>query len=71
VVAVTEPGLRVLGVVNGRLERLGETLLADLTAADRRALHRVLATLATGPAVTAAVDAVRVRPSVPRPAPER
>lgn len=63
VVAATESGLRALNAINGLLLRLGENALADLTAADRRILHRLLARLAAGPTLPAAFDAVRSRPA--------
>lgn len=62
VVAATESGLGVLNTVNGRLQRLGESALADLSADDRRMLHRLLARLAAGPTLPAAFDAVRSGP---------
>ncbi|WP_225849760.1 MarR family winged helix-turn-helix transcriptional regulator [Streptomyces sp. HPF1205] len=61
VVAATDSGLRALTAVNGRLQRLGDHALADLSAADRRMLHRLLTRLAAGPALPAAFDAVRGR----------
>jgi DNA-binding MarR family transcriptional regulator len=70
VVAVTEAGLKVLGAVDGRLQGLSESVLADLPAADRRTLHRLLARLATGPTLPAAFDAVRSRPTAFGPPPE-
>lgn len=59
VVQITPRGTVTLAHVNGRLEELDDVVLADLPAAERRALHGALTRLASGPEVSAMFDAVR------------
>lgn len=58
-VEITAAGRRVLGRTNRGLAGLDSKALADLSAADRKALHRILMKLSAGPTLPAAFDKVR------------
>lgn len=49
VVRTTDAGREVLACANRRLNSLDSDVLADLSAADRKALHRMMNKLASGP----------------------
>lgn len=60
-VDITEGGRTVLSELNHRFVDLDTRILADLSAADRTALHRLLTRLAERPATAALFDTVRER----------
>ncbi len=59
VVEITAAGSDLLARANTGLEGLDATMFADLAAADRETLHRVLGKLASEPGLPALYDAVR------------
>lgn len=58
-VEITAAGRALLERTNRSLDELDERVLADVSAADRRALHRILTRLAGGPTLPALFDEVR------------
>jgi DNA-binding MarR family transcriptional regulator len=58
-VEITRSGRKILSRANPALEDLDDRALADLSATDRKALHRILGKLAGGPTLPPAFDAVR------------
>ncbi|WP_406003274.1 MarR family winged helix-turn-helix transcriptional regulator [Streptomyces sp. NBC_00829] len=59
VVRTTDAGREILAGANRRLISLDSDVLADLSAADRQALHRMMNELASGPTLPPMFDAVR------------
>ena len=63
VVEVTTAGGRALAAANAALVELDARVTADIPVAERPMLHQLLSTLSAGPALPAAFDETRGRPS--------
>lgn len=62
-VEITEAGRTALAGANECLEELDDRAFAELSSADRKALHRILSKLASGSTLPRAFDAVRDQPA--------